>query len=207
MPRPDASRSSLPDHVRPGVRILLVGINPGMRSAALGHHFAGHSNRFWKLLHASGLVPGDVGYERDAELPRFGLGITNLIERATPGVSDLGLEEFRAGRDTLLAKIARWQPQVVALVGVTVYRAVCGVPTGGVRLGWQEVRLHGARVFVLPNPSGRNAHHSLAAMQRCFRALGRWANGLESEAPPARRPASPRRTTQPRGLVRSARSR
>ena len=163
-------RQPLPDRVAPGLRVLFVGINPGMRSAALGHHFAGYSNRFWKLLHEAGLVPAHIGFEQDALLPQYGLGLVNLVDRPTPGVADLRPEEFVAGRKRLLAKIRRLRPQVVAPVGVTVYRRLFG-RRGEVQLGWQSDTIHGARVFVLPNPSGRNAHHSHAVMLRAFGML------------------------------------
>lgn len=177
----------LPDRVAPGLQVLFVGINPGMRSAALGHHFAGHSNRFWKLLRDVGLVPETMGYERDAELPRFGLGLTNLVERATPGVADLGPDDFVAGRERLLEVIRDVRPRIVALVGITVYRRLFD-RRGTVRLGMQEDVIDGTRVFVLPNPSGRNAHHSYAAMREAFGALralvacGRASGGAVSRA-------------------------
>jgi len=187
----------LPDRVAPGLRILLVGINPGMRSAALGHHFAGHSNRFWKLLREAGLVPEHVGYEEDATLPQYGLGLANLVDRPTPGVADLRPEEFAAGRKLLLAKVRRLRPAIVALVGVTVYRRLFD-HRGPVQLGWQEELLHSSRVFVLPNPSGRNAHHSPAVMQSAFRLL-KSESAVEAQtagiagAPRPSAPVDPRR--------------
>src|SRR6185295_14176917 len=114
----------LRDRIRPPVRTLFVGINPGIRSAEIGHHFAGYSNRFWKLLHESGLVPEPIGTEDDDRLPEWGFGITNLVARATPGIDTLRPEEFAAGVRTLRRKVRRWKPEVVAFVGVTVYRAV-----------------------------------------------------------------------------------
>lgn len=168
--RAGARRQPLPDRVAPGLRVLLVGINPGMRSAALGHHFAGHSNRFWRLLREAGLVPAHVGCEQDATLPQYGFGLVNLVDRPTPGVADLRPEEFAAGRRHLLGKVRRLEPEIVALVGVTVYRRLFD-HRGPVQLGWQAENLHTSRVFVLPNPSGRNAHHSQAAMLRAFKLL------------------------------------
>src|SRR5437870_13733996 len=98
----------LRDRVRPPVRVLFVGINPGVRSAALGHHFAGYSNRFWKLLFESGLVPERIGTEDDVRLPEWGYGITNLVPRPTPGIDTLGPDEFVAGMRTLGRKVRRW---------------------------------------------------------------------------------------------------
>src|SRR5712692_9402177 len=153
----------LRDRIEPGVRVLFVGINPGVRSEAIGHHFAGYSNRFWKLLHESRLVPEPIGTEDDDRLPEWGFGITNLVPRMTPGIDTLRPEEYVAGLRTLCRKVRRWQPEVVAFVGVTLYRAVYG--KGARRktpfpLGLQAERFEGARVFVLPNPSGRNANFS-----------------------------------------------
>src|SRR5256712_6254194 len=96
---------ALKDRVRPPIRVLFVGINPGIRSAAIGHHFAGYSNRFWKLLFDSGLVPEPIGTEDDRRLPEWGYGITNLIPRATPGIDTLTREEYAAGERALRRKI------------------------------------------------------------------------------------------------------
>lgn len=154
------------------MRLLLVGINPGVRSARTGHHFAGFSNRFWKLLHESRLVPEPIGFADDRRLPEWGIGITNLIARATPGIDTLKPEEYVAGARILRRKVRRWQPDVVAFVGVTVFRAVCDRrPSQSVVLGLQRERVEGARVFVLPNPSGRNANFTYAQMLSAFRRL------------------------------------
>jgi TDG/mug DNA glycosylase family protein len=166
----------LRDRVRPPVRVLFVGINPGARSAALGHHFAGHSNRFWKLLYDARLVPGPIGPEDDVRLPEWGYGLTNLIPRSTPGIDTLAPSEYVAGERTLRRKVRRWKPRIVAFLGVTLYRSVFKQP-GAVRVvcGPQRERFEGARVFVLPNPSGRNAHFSYDDMRAAFRALARAA--------------------------------
>lgn len=154
--------------------MLLVGINPGVRSATLGHHFAGYSNRFWKLLHESGLVPEPIGFEDDVRLPEWGYGITNLIARPTPGIDTLRPDEYLAGARILRRKVRRWQPTVVAFLGVTLFRVVFGVPPKvKVALGPQRDRFEGARVFVLPNPSGRNANFSYQEMLAAFEALRR----------------------------------
>jgi TDG/mug DNA glycosylase family protein len=171
------------------MRVLLVGINPGMRSDAIGHHFAGYSNRFWRLLHESGLVPEPIGAEDDGRLPEWGFGVTNLIARCTPGIDTLRPEEYAAGALTLRRKVRRWKPEIVAFVGVTAYRAVYPKrrrpesPAGKRQpgrgemtpdpfsVGLQADLFEGARVFVLPNPSGRNAHFTYAQMLAAFRAL------------------------------------
>jgi TDG/mug DNA glycosylase family protein len=160
----------LRDKILPGVEVLFVGINPGVRSAAIGHHFAGHSNRFWKLLHESGLIPDRIRAEDDARLCEWGFGITNLIARMTPGIDTLRRDEYPAGLRILRRKVRRWKPAVVALVGVSLYRAIFD-ETGPVTLGLQSEIFEGATVYVLPNPSGRNANFSYQEMLGAFRAL------------------------------------
>jgi TDG/mug DNA glycosylase family protein len=164
----------LRDRVRPPVRVLFVGINPGMRSAAIGHHFAGPSNRFWKLLFDSRLVPEPIGTENDHRLPEWGFGITNLVPRATPGIDTLRPAEYVAGALVLRRKVRRWKPDVVALVGVTLCRTLFAIKPGvAISLGLQpeSITLEGARVFVLPNPSGLNANYQLPELARLFRAV------------------------------------
>jgi double-stranded uracil-DNA glycosylase len=156
------------------VRVLFVGINPGVRSSLTGHHFAGYSNRFWKLLYDARLVPEPITFGDDDRLPTWGYGITNLIARPTAGIDTLRREEFAAGRARVVRKVRRYKPAVVALVGVTVFRAMFPDHKGAVSLGLQLERLNGAAVFVLPNPSGRNAAFSYAEMLAAFRALRRY---------------------------------
>ena len=163
--------------------MLFVGINPGVRSAETGHHFAGFSNRFWKLLWDARLVPEPLTYEDDDRLPDFGYGITNLIARPTPGIDTLSPAEYVAGWKVLERKIARLRPNVVALVGVTVWRAILPLldldESERTRLrkapcpGPLPISVHGARLFVLPNPSGRNANFSYEEMLAAFRRLRR----------------------------------
>jgi TDG/mug DNA glycosylase family protein len=164
----------LRDRVEPGVRVLFVGINPGIRSAAIGHHFAGYSNRFWKLLHESRLVPEPIGSEDDGRLTEWGFGITNLVPRPTPGIDTLRPQEFTDGLRGLRRKVRRWRPQVVALVGVTLARTIFERRSSDrIRLGLQPDTFEGAQVFVLPNPSGRNANFSYQEMLAAFRGLQR----------------------------------
>lgn len=179
----DWSRLRLADRIERGVRVLLVGINPGVRSALTGHHFAGPSNRFWKLLFESRLVPRALTFEEDGLLPQFGFGITNLVARPSPGIDDLKPAEYVAGWKVLEEKIRTYRPEVVALVGVTLYRAIRPLVEGStdeplrksrlIPVGFQPAGIHGARVFVLPNPSGRNANFSYAEMLAAFKALKR----------------------------------
>lgn len=165
----------LRDRIQPGVRVLFVGINPGVRSALTGHHFAGFSNRFWKLLFESGLVPEPIGYQDDVRLPEWGYGITNVVPRATPGIDTLEKVEYIQGRVRLRRKVLRYRPQVVAAVGVTVFRALFPDRRGAVTLGLQPEKIGGSAVFVLPNPSGRNANYSYQEMLAAFTSLARYA--------------------------------
>ncbi len=160
----------LRDRIEPGVRVLFVGINPRIRSAQTGHHFAGYSNRFWKLLFDSQLVPEPITWRDDDRLPEWGYGITNLVPRETPGIDSLSREERLAGVGVLRRKVRRFEPELVAFVGVTLYRWIFAA-TGPVRLGLQTGTFEGARVFVLPNPSGRNANFSYGEMLAAFRKL------------------------------------
>ena len=180
----DWTQLRLRDRITPGLRVLFVGINPGVRSAETGHHFAGYSNRFWKLLWEAGLVPEPITYQDDRRLTEFGFGITNLIARPTPGIDTLSPAEYVAGWKVLERKIKKFKPAVVALVGVTVWRAI--VPLLEVDEetramlrkspcpGLQPVTVHGARIHVLPNPSGRNANFSYGEMLEAFRALSQY---------------------------------
>ena len=165
----------LRDRIQPGVRVLFVGINPGVRSALTGHHFAGFSNRFWKLLFESGLVPEPIGYQDDVRLPEWGYGITNIVPRATPGIDTLEKAEFVQGRVRLRRKVLRYRPQVVVAVGVTVFRALFPDRRGAVTLGLQPEKIGASAVFVLPNPSGRNANYSYDEMLAAFTSLARYA--------------------------------
>ena len=173
---------------------MLIGINPGVMSATTGHHFAGPTNRFWRLLYESGIVPEPVTHEDDVRLPDWGIGMTNLVARPTPGIDTLRPEEYLEGWRILDRKIKRFRPEIVAFVGVTMYRALwkviaqlpaaapklksegrAGTPKSAIAIapGFQKATVHGARIFVLPNPSGRNAHFSYADMLTAFRALAR----------------------------------
>lgn len=166
------ARQRLTDHIKPGVRILFVGINPGLRSAATGHHFAGHSNRFWKLLFESKLVPKPLTHQDDWRLPDWGLGLTNIIQRPSAGIDVLKPRDYIAGRKRLSATVKHYRPHAVALLGITIYRTLFpDYRTGRICLGLQAKTLVGRPVFVLPNPSGRNAHYSYLAMLTAFRAL------------------------------------
>jgi TDG/mug DNA glycosylase family protein len=166
----------LRDRIRPGVRVLFVGINPGVRSSLTGHHFAGFSNRFWNLLYESKLVPERITYSDDDRLPEWGYGVTNIVARPTPGIDTLRPEEYAVGRVRLRRKVLRFKPPVVAMVGLTVFRAMFPERKGPIGVGLQPERIGDSDVFVLPNPSGRNANYSHAEMLAAFRALRRYIN-------------------------------
>ena len=138
-----------------------------------GHHFAGFSNRFWKLLFDSRLVPERITFEDDDRLPEWGYGITNIVARPTPSIETLMPAEYVVGRTRLRAKIRRHHPAVVALVGITVFRAMFPQRKGAVVPGKQIETIGDTDVFVLPNPSGRNANYSYSEMLSAFRALRR----------------------------------
>jgi double-stranded uracil-DNA glycosylase len=166
----------LSDVLTPAPRILFVGINPSLRSEAVGHHFAGPGNPFWRLLYAARLVPVELTHTEDRRLAEFGLALTNLCPRATRAASELSRDEIARGKRRLMAKIQRLRPEVVAFVGVTIYREFFGKPVSGssdkplseisgrpsvgsasAGAGAKGELICGAKVFVLPNPSGLNA--------------------------------------------------
>jgi len=177
----DWSGLRLKDRIAPNLKVLFVGINSGVRSALTDHHFAGFSNRFWKLLNDSGLTPESITYEDDSRLPNWNLGITNLIARPSPGIDALRPNEYVEGWKVLEKKIRRYRPEVVALVGITLYRAIVplldgltAAHIGSQAVGPQRIKLHGSRLFVLPNPSGRNANFSYEEMLKIYTQLRRW---------------------------------
>ena len=160
---------SVPDVLGPGLELVFVGINPGLFSAAVGHHFARPGNRFWKALHASGFTDYEWSPFDDQDLPTVGLGITNLVDRTTASAAKLTADELRSGRDGLEAKIARFRPDVVAVLGITAYRT--GFDHAKAEFGPQDDVLAESAVWVLPNPSGLNAHHQLDDLIRRFSEL------------------------------------
>ncbi|HZC45105.1 MAG TPA: mismatch-specific DNA-glycosylase [Candidatus Acidoferrum sp.] len=150
--------AKLRDILKPAPRVLFVGINPSLRSAQVGHHFASPGNPFWRLLHAARLVPVELKCEDDARIVEFDLAMTNLCSRATRSAAELSTAEMIAGQRILAGKIRRVRPRVVAFVGVSIYRRFFGIAQGE-GAGLKEEQIYGARVFVLPNPSGLNASY------------------------------------------------
>ena len=151
--------------------VLFCGINPGLYSAATGHHFARPGNRFWPALHAAGFTPRRLQPWEERDLLASGCGITNLVARATVGADELRADELRAGRKRLERKVRRYQPRIVAVVGIGAYRTAFDRPRAV--LGPQEDRLSGALVWVLPNTSGLNANHRPADFTAAFEAVRR----------------------------------
>lgn len=170
-----AEGATVRDVIGPGLAVLFVGINPGLYSGAVGHHFARPGNRFWKTLEGSGFTPRLLSPFEERELLEHGLGITNLVERATATADQLGKDELRAGAESVERKVRRHEPRVVAFLGITAYRAAYVRPKA--ILGPQADRLGISSVWVLPNPSGLNAHHQLPALVAEFGALREAASG------------------------------
>jgi TDG/mug DNA glycosylase family protein len=169
----EAAGRTLPDLVAPGLTVLFSGINPSLYSAATGHHFARPGNRFWPALHRSGFTPRLLHPAEQHELIGWGLGVTNVVERATARADELAPEEFVAGARRLTAKVRRFRPAWLAVVGVTAYRTGFGRPRA--RVGRQDEELAGARLWVLPNPSGLNAHYTVDSLAAAFAELRREA--------------------------------
>ncbi|GAA2724077.1 MULTISPECIES: G/U mismatch-specific DNA glycosylase [Streptomyces] len=159
----------MPDVVADGLKVLFCGINPGLMSAATGHHFARPGNRFWPALHASGFTPRRLEPAEERELLAYGLGITNVVARATARADEIGEVEFREGGAVLVEKVKLLRPGWLAVVGVTAYRVAFGDRRA--RIGPQERTIGDTRIWVLPNPSGLNAHWTLPKMAEEFARL------------------------------------
>lgn len=164
-----ARARTIPDVIAPGLSVLFCGINPGLYSAATGYHFARPGNRFWPALHRSGFTPRLLDPSEQDLLPGFGLGITNIVARATARADELEREELRAGARTLTELVARYAPVWVAVVGISAYRTA--FDRAKAVIGAQDETIADARLWVLPNPSGLNAHYQADALAAAFRAL------------------------------------
>jgi double-stranded uracil-DNA glycosylase len=164
-----AAGRTIRDVIAPGLSVLFCGINPGLYSGATGHHFARPGNRFWPALHASGFTDRLVRPWEERRLLVHGLGITNLVARATATAEELARNELEAGRTRLERKVHRCRPRCVAVLGIGAYRMAFGRPQA--TTGRQPDALGGAMLWVLPNPSGLNANHQLADLARAFRDL------------------------------------
>ena len=165
----DAAGKTLPDVIAPNLRVLFCGINPGLYTAAVGHHFARPGNRFWPALYKSGFTDRLISPFDERELLKLGIGISNVVPHATASAAELTKEDLARGGAMLARKVKRYRPRVVAILGVGAYRQAFGQPKATV--GEQKEHIHSARVWVLPNPSGLNANYQLPEIVRLFRAL------------------------------------
>lgn len=168
-----ARGNRVPDVAAPRLKVLFVGINPGLYSGAVGHHFARPGNRFWKALHGAGFTDRVLSPFEERELLEAGVGLTNLVRRATAGADELDPEELRRGARGIAAKVGRFRPQFVAFLGLSAYRTAFGRPHAAI--GPQNDTIGGARIWLLPNPSGLNAHYQVPDLVRAFAELRRAA--------------------------------
>jgi TDG/mug DNA glycosylase family protein len=159
----------VPDVVAPGLDVLFCGINPSLLSAARGHHFAGPGNRYWPALHLAGLTPRRLAPEEDRHLLRYGLGVTNLVDRPSRTAAELRPEELQAGAAQLADLVTRYRPRAVAVLGLTAWRLAFDRTVATV--GLQARAISGAATWVLPNPSGLNAHYQLPDLARLYAQL------------------------------------
>jgi len=166
-----AEGRTIPDVIGPGLDVLFCGINPGLYSAATGHHFARPGNRFWPALHAAGFTPRRLNPWETAALLEAGCGVTNLVARSTASAAELDADELRSGRRRLERKVRRFRPRAVAIVGIGAYRIAFDEPRA--TPGLQAKRLAGTLFWVLPNTSGLNANHQAADFARAFGELRR----------------------------------
>jgi double-stranded uracil-DNA glycosylase len=160
---------TVPDVIARGLKVLFCGINPGLYSAATGHHFARPGNRFWPALYAAGFTERLLSPFEERELLKRGWGITNMVERATVGAAELAAEEIVEGGRRLAAKARRYRPKYVAVLGISVYRTAFNLPKA--RLGRQSEKLGDSVIWVLPNPSGLNAHYQPKDLAHLFLEL------------------------------------
>src|SRR5512145_451221 len=170
-----AKNKTIRDVIAPGLRVLFCGINPGLYSGAIGHHFARPGNRFWPVLHAAGFTSRVLKPWEERELLEEGYGITNLVARATAAEAELSKDEFVAGAKRLERKAKRYQPEWVAVVGIGAYRRAFG--RNRAVIGPQPERIGPAGLWLLPQPSGLNANHQLPELTAAFRTLHNAAIG------------------------------
>jgi TDG/mug DNA glycosylase family protein len=164
-----AHGKTVPDVIAHGLQVLFCGINPGLYSGAVGHHFARPGNRFWPALHAAGFTGRQLSAFEERELLALGCGITNLVGRATAAADELAADELVKGARRLESKVKRFAPMCVALLGISAYRTAFNRPKAA--LGRQSESIAGSRLWVLPNPSGLNAHYTPRDLARVFGEL------------------------------------
>src|ERR1700678_3462218 len=167
---------TLPDYLRKGMRMILVGANPGDRSARVGHYYAGRGNQFWPIMYESGVIPEPLSYEDDRRILEFGIGMTDLVKRPTRAVEEIERQEFAEGRVLLAQKLEELKPRVVAFNGKMVKKKS---PVRPSKLGLQKERLYGAQVFVLPSTSCLNAGTERGVKTRYFKKLAALLKALK----------------------------
>ena len=168
---------TVPDIIGVDLSILFVGINPSLYSAVVRHHFARPGNRFWPALHRSGLIGEPLIPQQDRRLLEYGIGLTNIGRRATARGDEVPRDELERGRRTLVRKVRRYRPRIVGILGVTAYRIAFDAPKAS--MGLQTTKIGSSVVWVLPNPSGLNAHYQVEDLARAYRALGDWLQPAE----------------------------
>src|ERR1700730_9292076 len=157
---------TLPDYLRKGMKLILVGVNHGDRSALVGHHYAGGSNQFWSIMYEAACLRERIGYEDDRRCLEFGIGMTDLVKRPTRGIEEIERQEFAEGRVLLAQKLEEMRPRAIASNGKIVYEKFSGRPC---KLGLQKEQLYGAQVFVLPSTSAQNAGTDRGVKMRYFK--------------------------------------
>lgn len=172
-PRPEEIQAAIgktvPDIITSDLHVLFCGINPSLYSAAVGHHFARPGNRFWRSLHGAGFTERLLAPFEDGDLVQFGYGLTNIVDRATARADELDAQELLGAQQQLAVKVRHYRPRFLAVLGISAYRTAFNRPKAV--MGQQDEFLHGAIIWVLPNPSGLNAHYQLEDLKRVYREL------------------------------------
>ena len=167
--------NTLPDHLKPGLDIVLVGLNPSLYAVEVGHYFATPRNRFWRAINRSGILAEPLAAHTDYKMPEFGIGLTDIVKRPTRGASDLRAADYREWAPVLKAKLERFQPLIVCFHGAVAYRSYLryaeGVKESPIELGLQPRAIGRSRVFLVPNPSPANAAYSLDVLVSWYEAL------------------------------------
>jgi TDG/mug DNA glycosylase family protein len=170
-----AIHKTVPDVIAPDLRVLFCGINPGLYTAATGHHFARPGNRFWPTLHGAGFTPRLLQPWEEQELLEYGIGVTNVVPRTTATAAELGPDDYSAGGERLTKTVRKYKPRVLAVLGVGAYRAAFSRKNA--TLGLQDSTIAETAIWVMPNPSGLNANYQLPDLIELFREMREWVEG------------------------------
>ena len=176
-------QQDVPDYLRPGLKLVIVGINPGIRSGAARRHYAFRGNHFWPLLYNSGLIPVPLTHAEDEKVLDYGIGLTNLVDRTTRGMEDLTWDEMRAAAEVLRAKLLEYRPRIVCFNGMGIYQAFTGSKKR-LALGLQPETLDGILMYVVPSSSGRTAAYQMDAKLAYYRELKRLVDSVTAEPVP-----------------------